>query len=149
MKDVLKIMDKDHEELATLFSQFLLNINSNSENSSTLFLQFKQHLQKHFQWEEKILFPLFEEQTGPQGIDTTFVLKTEHTQIKKMFIDKIEQMLSEKNFPEISLLTIGLEEMLIMHRKYETKIFYPWFDDSLDKAERERVLKLLRSKNNK
>jgi iron-sulfur cluster repair protein YtfE (RIC family) len=111
-----------------------------------VFSQFRENLQKHFQWEEKILFPLFEERTGFPGADTTFVLKNEHIQIKSMFIDKIETMLIEKKYSEITLLSVGLEEMLSMHRNLETDIFYPWFDNSLDIVERKRVLNLLKDK---
>jgi iron-sulfur cluster repair protein YtfE (RIC family) len=149
MKDVLKIMDRDHEELADMFTQFILNVNSNSEKSINIFSRLKQHLLKHFQWEEKVLFPLFEERTGTSGLDTIFVLKNEHLQINTMFISKIELMLSESNYPEIALLAVGLEEMLSMHRQYENDIFYPWFDDSLDEAERIRVLKLLKAREDK
>jgi iron-sulfur cluster repair protein YtfE (RIC family) len=149
MKDILKIMDRDHEELAVQFTQFLLYINSNSEKSSTIFADLKRNLNKHFKWEEKILFPIIEERGGPAGSDITFVLKNEHTQIKKMFISKIERLVKEKNYSEILTLTIGLEEMLTMHRQYENDIFYPWFDDSLDEAEKKRVLSQLKAKKNK
>ena len=146
MKDILKFMDKDHEELVALFDQFLSHIKNNSDQSIEVFSQFRQNLQKHFHWEEKILFPLFEERTGFPGADTTFVLKNEHIQIKSMFIDKIEAMLIEKKYSEITLLTVGLEEMLSIHRNLETDIFYPWFDNSLDMVERKRVLKILKAK---
>jgi iron-sulfur cluster repair protein YtfE (RIC family) len=149
MKDVLKIMDRDHEELANMFTQFLLNVNSNSEKSIKIFSRLRQHLLKHFQWEEKVLFPLFEERAGASGLDTIFVLKNEHLQIKTMFISKIETLLSENNYSEIALLAVGLEEMLSMHRQYENDIFYPWFDESLDEAERARVLELLKNKKHK
>jgi iron-sulfur cluster repair protein YtfE (RIC family) len=140
-------MDREHEELAIMFTQFILNVNSKSENCVENFSRLKQHLQKHFQWEEKVLFPLFEERAGESGFDTTFVLKNEHIQIKTIFISKIEKMLSEKNYTEIANLAVGLEEMLSMHRQYENDIFYPWFDDSLDEIERIRVLKILKAKN--
>jgi len=148
MNDVLKLMDKDHENLAALIDQFLSHIKNNSDQSIDTFSILKQKVQKHFQWEEKVLFPLFERQTGLTGADTTFVLKNEHLQIKRMFIDKIEKLLSDKNFSEIQLLVVGLEEMLGMHRNLETDVFYPWFDESLELKERERVLKLLKNKNN-
>jgi iron-sulfur cluster repair protein YtfE (RIC family) len=146
MKDVLNLMDKDHEELVSLFDQFLSHIKNNSDQSVEVFSQFKRNLQKHFQWEEKTLFPLFEERAGHSGKDTTFVLRNEHVQIKGMFINKIDALLSDKKYSEIMLLLVGLEEMLTMHRSLETDIFYPWFDDSLEEAERKRVLKLLRAK---
>jgi len=95
MNDVLKLMDKDHENLAALIDQFLSHIKNNSDQSIDTFSILKQKVQKHFQWEEKVLFPLFERQTGLTGADTTFVLKNEHLQIKRMFIDKIEKLLSD------------------------------------------------------
>jgi iron-sulfur cluster repair protein YtfE (RIC family) len=149
MKDILKIMDQDHEEIAKLFTQFLLKVNSQSEKGVSIFSLLKQNLNRHIQWEEKILFPLLEEQTGPPGLDTTFVLKNEHNQIITMFIDKIEALLTQKKYSEISTLAVGLEEMLTMHRKYENDIFYPWFDDKLEEIERVRLLKLLKSRRNK
>ena len=145
MKNVLKLMDKDHAELELLFDQFLTHIKNNSDQAIDVFSKFKQNLQKHFHWEEKILFPLLEERAGLPGADTTFILRNEHIQIKSMFISKIESMISKNNFSEITLLLVGLEEMLHMHRNLETDIFYPWFDDSLDLKERERVLKLLKN----
>ncbi len=149
MQKVLKIMDRDHEELAVFFTQFLLYINSKSEKSITIFADLKRNINKHFKWEEKILFPLIEERGGPAGSDITFVLKNEHIQIKTMFIGKIEHLLKEKNYPEILNLAVGLEEMLTMHRKYENDIFYPWFDESLDEEERKKVLNKLKANKNK
>ena len=73
---------------------------------------------------------------------------SEHSQIKTMFISKIEMMLSENKYTDIALLALGLEELLSMHRQYENDIFYPCFDDSLDESERMRVLKLLKDKKN-
>ena len=63
-----------------------------------------------------------------------------------MFINKIEALLSEKKYSEINLLLVGLEEMLTMHRSLETDIFYPWFDDSLEKAERESTQNIKRKR---
>ena len=149
MKDILKIMDRDHEELAVLFTKFLLYINSSSEKSNKIFADLKRNLNKHFKWEEKILFPLLEERGGPAGSDIIFVLKNEHTQIKTMFVSKIEHLVKDKNYSEILTLTVGLEQMLIMHRKYENDIFYPWFDESLDEEERKIVLNQLKAKKDK
>jgi len=136
-------MDSDHEELVTLFEEFLSDMKTNPNHAFDKFSQFKQKLQKHFHWEEKVLFPLFEERTGHPGLDTTFVLKNEHLQINTMFINKIHANLTTKNYSEITVLALGLNEILSMHRKMENDIFYPWFDDSLDDAARLRVLELL------
>ena len=148
MKDVLKIMDKEHGDLETLFDEILTHIKKNSDQSIELFSKFNRNLRKHFQWEENILFPLFEERAGLPGADTTFVLRNEHNLIKSMFIKRIEVLLNEKKYSDIKILLIGLEEMLRMHRNIETDIFYPWFDDSLGMAEKERVLRRLKNRDN-
>jgi len=139
-------MDKDHEELETHFDQLLFHIKDNSDLCIKVFSTFKQALQKHFKWEEKVLFPLFEKRAGLPGTDTIFVLKNEHFQITSMFINKIEILLSEKRYNEIIILLVGLEEMLRMHRKLETDIFYPWFDETLDLGEKESILKQLKNR---
>jgi iron-sulfur cluster repair protein YtfE (RIC family) len=140
MHDVLKIMNKEHTDLESLFQKFLLLINDKNKKAIDAFNQFKTLLNKHFQWEEKILFPLFEKNTGLPGEDISFVLRNEHDQIKKLFLNKIDEKIAEGKFDEIKKFIVGLEEMLKMHRNLETEIFYPWFDDTLDYAERERVI---------
>jgi iron-sulfur cluster repair protein YtfE (RIC family) len=144
MKNVLKIMDKDHEQLENLFNRILSSLSGDYEKTDILFSEFKTVLQKHFQWEENILFPLFEERSGRAGEDTTFVLKNEHNQIQNMFIEKIEKLITGKRFDEMKPMIVGLEEMLLMHRKMETDIFYPWFDVSLDIEEKKNVIKKLK-----
>ena len=65
-------------------------------------------------------------------------------QINKMFVAKIESMIAEDLFNDIQRLLTGLEEMLTMHRKMETDMFYPWFDESLGDGENENVIDKLK-----
>jgi len=144
MNDVLKIMNNDHQKLENLFKRILLVSETKHSDFLDIFTQFKQILQKHFIWEEKFLFPLFEKRTGLSGVDTIFVLRNEHHQMNKMFIAKIENMLSDNRQNEIQPLMTGLEEMLTMHRKMETDIFYPWFDEILEGGDKENVIDKLK-----
>jgi regulator of cell morphogenesis and NO signaling len=145
MQDILKIMDEEHKELERLFEKFLSLINDNDKKAINAFNKLKSLLNKHFQWEEKILFPLFEKNTGLPGEDISFVLRNEHTQIKKIFLNKIDEKIAEGKFNEIKKFIVGLEEMLKMHRDLETEIFYPWFDDTLENIERERIIMELKN----
>ena len=144
MNEVLQIMNDDHQKLEDLFSRLLSALNAKHSNSTDIFSQFKQTLQKHFIWEEKVLFPLFEKRAGLSSVDTIFVLRNEHHQINKMFVIKIEKLISENRFNDIQHLLIGLEEMLTMHRKMETEMFYPWFDESLEDGEKDNVIDKLK-----
>lgn len=145
MQDVFTIMDNEHAEIEKLFTEFMSLIKNNDKTAIEAFNRFKRLLNNHFQWEEKNLFPLFEDNSGLAGEDITFVLGNEHTQIRKIFLDKIDDKIANGKFDEIKKFIVGLEEMLKMHRNLETEIFYPWFDDSLDSDERERVIKKLKS----
>ena len=71
------------------------------------------------------------------------IMNDDH-QINKMFVTKIENMISDKRFNDIQALIVGLEEMLTMHRKMETEMFYPWFDESLESSEKENVIDKLK-----
>ena len=110
MNEVLKIMNDDHQKLEDLFSQLLSALETNHSNSGSIFSRFKQTLQKHFIWEEKVLFHLFEKRAGLSSVDTIFVLRNEHHQINKMFVAKIENMISENRF------TISLNQAFIVRR---------------------------------
>lgn len=144
MNEVLKIMNEDHKKLEFLFNKLLSAFEAKQSDPTEIFTQFQQILQKHFIWEEKILFPLFEKRAGLSGVDTIFVLRNEHHQMNKMFITKIENMLSENRLQDLQSLITGLEEMLTMHRQMETDIFYPWFDEILEDGEKETVVDKLR-----
>ena len=145
MQEVLKIMDKEHSEIENLYKKFLSLINTGDKKAIDIFIRFRTLLIKHFQWEEKILFPLFEENTGLTGEDISFVLRNEHAQIKKIFLNKIDEKIAQGKFNEIKKFMVGLEEMLKMHRNLETELFYPWFDDTLDKVRRERIITELKN----
>ena len=146
MQDVLKIMDDEHTRIEQLYQTFVHSLEQQREHSPRHFQQFKQILKKHFKWEKNILFPLFEKRAGFQATDITFVLKNEHEQIMKMYIDRIDILLKERQFTEISKMIIGLEEMLLMHRQMETEIFYPWFDHKLTQSEHEDLIYKLRQR---
>lgn len=140
MNKVLNTMNDDHQKLERLFNKLLVAIQNNHAISLEVFSKFKQILQKHFIWEEKVLFPLFEKRSGLSGGDTIFVLRNEHHQINKMFIAKIEGLLHDNLINGLQPLITGLEEMLTMHRKMETEIFYPWFDEVLENGEKDNII---------
>jgi regulator of cell morphogenesis and NO signaling len=126
---IIEFMSKDHDRLDGIFSAFQKTKAENQREAKTLFSQFESGLRRHIVWEEEILFPAFEEQTGMKNMGPTAVMRMEHIKIKEL-LDQIGQKLQENN-----IQTEDSEESLIgvltSHNDKEEKILYPWIDRSL------------------
>lgn len=125
----MEFMSKDHDRLDGIFIAFQKNKTENLEQAKTLFSSFESGLRRHIVWEEEILFPAFEEQTGMKNMGPTAVMRMEHHKIKE-FLDQIGQKLQDND-----IHTGDAEESLIgvltSHNDKEEKILYPWIDRSL------------------
>lgn len=122
-------MSKDHDRLDGVFSTFQKTGANQLDQAKKLFSQFESGLRRHIVWEEEILFPAFEDQTGMKNTGPTAVMRMEHNEIKKL-LDQIGQ-----NLQENEIHTGNAEESLIgvltSHNGKEEKILYPWIDRSL------------------
>jgi regulator of cell morphogenesis and NO signaling len=138
---ILEFMSKDHDRLDGIFSAFQKTKAENLSQAKTLFANFESGLRRHIVWEEKILFPAFEEKTGMKNTGPTVSMRIEHLKIKE-FLDQISQKLQY-----INIHTGDVEENLInvlkLHNDKEEKILYPWIDQSLgEEALTEMIVKM-------
>jgi regulator of cell morphogenesis and NO signaling len=140
MENVLETMNGAHKELDAMFSRLSEALKEKNPHAKRICTDFNQAILDHFNWEETVLFPLFEKRTGFSGRDMTFVLKNEHYQIKKMFLSKLETLIAGQKFSEIAVILTGLSEMLTMHRQMENDIFYPWLDAAPGGEEKENII---------
>ncbi len=126
---IMEFMSKDHDRLDGILVAFQKTKAENPEQAKTLFSSFESGLRRHIVWEEEILFPAFEEQTGMKNMGPTAVMRMEHQKIKGL-LDQIGQNLRDNN-----IQTGDAEESLIgvltSHNDKEEKILYPWIDRSL------------------
>ena len=136
MKTVLSFMGEDHDRLDNIFKEFKNIKNTDEDRARNLFHEFKIGLQKHIVWEEEILFPLFENNTGMYDSGPTAVMRMEHRKIKD-FLENIHRCLS-KNI-QTNDLEEGLMEVLTEHNNKEEDILYPWIDNSVSKEEIEKA----------
>ncbi|MFI5304297.1 MAG: hemerythrin domain-containing protein [Nitrospiria bacterium] len=122
-------MSKDHDRLDGIFSAFQKTKAENLDQAKKSFANFESGLLRHIVWEEEILFPAFEVQTGMKNMGPTAVMRLEHLKIKEL-LDQISQKLQY-----INIHTGDVEESLIyvlkLHNDKEEKILYPWIDQSL------------------
>lgn len=137
MKTVLSFMGEDHDRLDKLFKEFKNIKNTDKNKAKSLFHEFKIGLQKHIVWEEEILFPLFENETGMHDEGPTAVMRMEHKKIKD-FLEKIHTKLANGNV-QTNDLEAGLVEVLTDHNNKEESILYPWIDNSVSEEEKKEA----------
>lgn len=142
MNAITNFMGQDHNRLEGLVTEFQATKGSDLGKAKHFFSKFKQDLQRHIVWEEEILFPVFEEQTGMEDRGPTAVMRTEHRQIKD-FLEQIHDRIAkgETNTDEFER---GLLTVLSAHNKKEETILYPWIDQSLSDQEAEETLARMR-----
>jgi iron-sulfur cluster repair protein YtfE (RIC family) len=142
MTIITDFMGQDHDRLDGLVTEFQSTKGSDFGKAKHFFSEFKRGLQRHIVWEEEILFPVFEEQTGMQDSGPTAVMRMEHRQIKD-FLEQIHDRIAkgETNTDEFER---GLLAVLSAHNKKEETILYPWIDQSLSDQEAEETLARMR-----
>lgn len=127
----------DHERLDQLFAAYREQKRVDFARAKPNFREFKNGLYRHIQWEEEILFPLFEEKTGMRGMGPTQVMRIEHRQIIDLLEaihDKVRQQDPESDSEERELI-----EVLGAHNHKEENILYPAIDQHVNDGEREEV----------
>lgn len=119
----------DHDRLDCLYAQFKAQFSQEPNKAKMLFEVFSRDLFLHIKWEEQVLFPFFEENTGMQCGPTKIM--TEEHQIIKSLLDNIHSHISQQDtLPENELAS--LEAILIQHNQKEENILYPMIDQICD-----------------
>lgn len=124
---------EDHERLDALFKTFQTLKRSDYAKAKEAFVQFKFGLQRHIVWEEEVLFPLWERQTGMAEVGPTMVMRAEHRQIGdylEAIHHKVQQQDPESDREEQRLLAV-----LASHNKKEELVLYHAIDSLLSEAD--------------
>lgn len=133
MHYVSEFMGRDHKKLDEICNECKLK-KRDGPDWRKLFNEFKSGLERHLNWEEKVLFPVLEKRIGKTSGGPTEILRNEHRQMKAL-ISKIESY--EKPDPE---LEEKLLDVLSLHNLKEESILYPWLDNVLVEEERARII---------
>jgi regulator of cell morphogenesis and NO signaling len=118
--------EEDHDRLDRLFKMFQKYKPVDFYRAKEYFVTFKFGLQRHIIWEEEILFPLFEKNTGMKGFGPTEVMRIEHRQIAghlEALHKKVQMRDTDTEGEEKALLaTLG------SHNQKEENVLYPAID---------------------
>jgi regulator of cell morphogenesis and NO signaling len=125
---------EDHQRLDDLFHEFQELKSTNRRKAERLFHEFKTGLERHIVWEEKILFPAFEEKFTQLQSGPTAVMRLEHQEIRR-HLDAIAGKLAEENF-ETADDEFALDAVLCPHNHKEEGILYPMMDQVFSEQER-------------
>jgi len=129
-----QFMTTDHRACDEQFAN-LENIidQSNFEAGQEMFSEFYTHMMKHFDMEEKIMFPQYKNCEGGH-CDPTPVMIMEHDQMRAIFV-QMENAIKEKNKEKF----LGQSEALLFtmqqHNMKEEQMMYNFADEALNSDE--------------
>ena len=135
--------EQDHDRLDELFKTFQQLKQSDFAKAKESFKEFKVGLQRHIVWEEDILFPLWEKETGITEGGATSVMRAEHRQIEQQ-LEAIHQKVADQN-PDSDQEEQGLLNLLGSHNMKEERVLYPGIDRVTSAGERETIFQNMKS----
>jgi len=147
MISIKSVMTDDHKKCDEIFSNAELQASKNEwENAQLSIKIFSERLLYHFEHEEKVLFPEFENATGMKHGPTSMMLH-EHEQMREL-LNEMEQAVNAHNQDRY----LGLSETMLIcmkqHKIKEEKILYPMIDQECAKKVEELTRSSLNLKNN-
>ena len=140
MTTILEFMSIDHDRLDNKIRTYSADKLVDIERAESIFLSFKNELERHIIWEEDILFPVFERKTGIKDGGPTSVMRTEHIQIKN-HLQEIKKKLHAKKIQDPCKEEVALLEVLESHNQKEENIIYPGIDNLTSEQEKELMIK--------
>jgi iron-sulfur cluster repair protein YtfE (RIC family) len=100
-------------------------------------------LQRHIVWEEDLLFPLWEKETGITEGGATSVMRAEHRQIGQQ-LEAIHQKVTEQS-PDSDQEEQAFLNLLGSHNMKEERVLYPGIDRVTSQTERDTVFQNMKN----
>lgn len=134
--------EQDHDRLDALFNTFQQQKRKDFTKAQEAFVEFKFNLQRHIVWEEDVLFPKWEENSGMAEGGPTQVMRTEHRMIGQC-LEAIHEKVQAQN-PDSDREEGRLLEILKSHNMKEERILYPSIDQVISEAERAELYQAMK-----
>jgi len=141
MNHILFMMNSDHDAI----EQLIVRLNDKSEYNSLILHELIKRFNRHFLWEEQVLFLEFEKNAGVYGKKIVSKLKCEHQQIQKLLNENIKTQIETTSTNKKVNTLSELIEILRMHKEMEQDIFYPWFEKNLNGQKRNQLIEQLKN----
>ena len=143
MATIKEFMTKDHRECDDTFAAMEQKANSEGlAAAKELYTKMAQEIEHHFQMEERVIFPAFEEKTGmTEG--PTQMMRMEHSQMRSL-IKEIGEAIEEDNKDRFFGLTETMMIMIQQHNMKEEQMLYTMIQQHLT-AEQDQVMMMMES----
>lgn len=116
--------------------------NSDWDKANELTTAFNKAMEKHFNMEEQILFPAFEQRSGMVD-GPTQVMRDEHEQIRRL-LTELQWALEQQQQEEYLDTTETLLIMIQQHNMKEEGMLYPMSDEQLG-ADAENIVQQMQT----
>ena len=134
--------EQDHDRLDALFTTFQEQKRKDFAKAKEAFVEFKFGLQRHIVWEEDVLFPKWEENSGMAEGGPTQVMRTEHRMIGDC-LEAIHHKVQAQD-PESDQDDQRLLDILKSHNMKEERILYPSIDQVISDQERAELYQAMK-----
>lgn len=134
--------EQDHGRLDALFTTFQEQKRQDVAKAKEAFAAFKFGLQRHIVWEEDVLFPKWEENSGMAEGGPTQVMRTEHRIIGDC-LEAIHRKVQAQD-PESDRDEQLLLDILKSHNMKEERILYPSIDQVISDQERAELYQAMK-----
>ena len=130
MQNVRSAMSTDHRHCDDLFVAIESAVSQSAWSvAAEAFAVYRKAMLAHFDAEEKVLFPAFEERTGMR-MGPTQVMRSEHAQMREL-IEAAGAALVAKDAEDYSGIAETLLIMMQQHNMKEENVLYPMCDERL------------------
>lgn len=130
-------MAKHHQDIEKLLFQFEKSLKDNPETMNSFLKEFEQEIKKHFLIEEKAIF-IFCKPINKIDPMIQNLLK-DHDIILEV-LNQTEQDWLFKNEVDLN----SLKQLLLQHKNFEDKMFYPKLDQELDDSQKEFIIEKIK-----
>jgi hemerythrin-like domain-containing protein len=101
-----------------------------AEDIAAAWQRFDASMRRHLQMEEEVLFPAFEEATGMSGGGPTFIMRSEHEQMRGL-LGQMGAAAGAGDFQELVDLGDTLLMLIQQHNSKEEQMLYPMAERAL------------------
>lgn len=130
MTGIREFMTQNHRHCDGILANAEEAVNNNDwDKGNELTKEFNSAMEKHFNMEEQILFPAFEERSGLTN-GPTQVMREEHEQMRRLLM-QLQWALEGQQQEEYLDTTETLLIMMQQHNMKEEGMLYPMSDEQL------------------
>lgn len=142
MNIISRFLLEDHGRIDEHFKRFHDLVMHDKVAATQAFAEFMAGLQRHMVWEESLLFPAFERQTGMVSFGPTGVMRAEHQHFR-MMLERLQDRLPKWDADDE--LLGELTPALLAHNEKEETLLYPWIDDLLTDVEARAIIEQMKA----